>query len=1082
MNPNMTSLRVQFRHSILGVLLTAISVNIGAQTAGSRITDAKSTVDESPLELSPFTVTSNRMGYYEANTMSGTRFNTKLEDLGSSITIMTKEQMADFAMLDTNDIFLYAGNTEGTGTFTDYQIDRNGSVVDNSQLNPARANRIRGIGAANISLGNYEMSGRVPVDPIAIDAVEISRGPNANVFGLGNSAGTLNMVPSSANLARNRVQASFRVDQEGGHRSTLDVNRVLLAGRLALRGSVVFQRDEFTRKPSGTDTLRLNGMLKYQPFQKTTISAAYTHYRLEGNRPNNTTPRDAISYWLANGAPTWDPVTYTVKVNGIPAGTYPSNTGLPNTLTNTGGIDTHTNFFIAPGLPLFLSVGQTSSISPASPNQSVRLMASSFAPVRSGQSLFSTVPAVSSKAIYDYDRINLAAVNRIDDEAAIATISVEQRVFRTDRQSLDLQAGWLNEKVDAYARNIIGIAGDAGTSAYLHIDVNERNVDGSPNPYFLRPYLSIKEPRTTFSPLNWNTYRFQAAYGLDFAKDKSWLNWLGSHQLSGYREYKERVTRNYSYRDIITSYPSWISQTSIPASQGRAPVGPNAAKGYFRYYVGDSTGSNVDFAPQQFGYGNYQLLQGNGITNAFVRENVTIGEAATPDVSGGVQNSRVILKTMGAVLQSRFWGDRIVTTFGVREDEVFTKFGVDPVMTGNNLGFDYSAMDRFAGNWALNRGRTTQEGIVVRPFRWLSLHANRSDSFLPGTPAQTVLRTSIPDPSGKGWDAGFTLTFYDGKLVIRANRYSNKQINAQDGQTGTLATRALRIDFTRPEADPFSLQTVATAWINQLNPGISQTALDAELARVMGYTKDDIASFYSLPVRDTNDIEAKGHEVEIHYNPSANLTVQLALTETQTIDSNLSPNLPAYIAQRITHWESVIDPRTGLKWFDTNYGGSRTARQYLTNNVQAPLALAQVLEGKARSQLGRYGARLAFNYQLAGLFGNTGVLGRMNLGGAVRYQDRQVIGYFGKQQLPAAITEYDPDRPITNAAEVGIDLFVGYRTTLYRDKIRATFQLNARNLTEGGGLRAIGAFPDGTPNAYRIVQPRQFLLSASFEL
>jgi len=59
--------------------------------------------------------------------MSGTRFNSKIEDLGSSITVITKEQMTDFAMLDINDIFLYTASTEGTGTYTDFTIDRNGS-------------------------------------------------------------------------------------------------------------------------------------------------------------------------------------------------------------------------------------------------------------------------------------------------------------------------------------------------------------------------------------------------------------------------------------------------------------------------------------------------------------------------------------------------------------------------------------------------------------------------------------------------------------------------------------------------------------------------------------------------------------------------------------------------------------------------------------------------------------------------------------------------------------------------------------------------------------------------------------------
>jgi hypothetical protein len=68
--------------------------------------------DEDIISLSPFEVISDNKGYYGANTMSGTRFNTKLEDLASSITVMTKEQMSDFAMLDINDVFLYDAPTK----------------------------------------------------------------------------------------------------------------------------------------------------------------------------------------------------------------------------------------------------------------------------------------------------------------------------------------------------------------------------------------------------------------------------------------------------------------------------------------------------------------------------------------------------------------------------------------------------------------------------------------------------------------------------------------------------------------------------------------------------------------------------------------------------------------------------------------------------------------------------------------------------------------------------------------------------------------------------------------------------------
>ena len=40
--------------------------------------------------------------------------------------------------------------------------------------------------------------GDLGLDPLNIDAVEISRGPNSSIFGIGNSSGTVNSVPASA--------------------------------------------------------------------------------------------------------------------------------------------------------------------------------------------------------------------------------------------------------------------------------------------------------------------------------------------------------------------------------------------------------------------------------------------------------------------------------------------------------------------------------------------------------------------------------------------------------------------------------------------------------------------------------------------------------------------------------------------------------------------------------------------------------------------------------------------------------------------------------------------------------------------
>jgi len=204
-------LHTPFRYALVSFCLTSLAAAQSAPAAPKAGATA-----ENPVQLSPFEVVDDTNGYFSGNTMSGTRLNSKLEDVGAAITVMTKEQMSDFAMLDINDIFTYAVSTEGSGEYTDFAVNNNGHVADNIQNNPRGANRMRGIGSANISMGNIGLSGLTPVDPLNIAGVEISRGPNANVFGLGSPGGTLNMIPATANLTKNKTQTTTWADSLGG--------------------------------------------------------------------------------------------------------------------------------------------------------------------------------------------------------------------------------------------------------------------------------------------------------------------------------------------------------------------------------------------------------------------------------------------------------------------------------------------------------------------------------------------------------------------------------------------------------------------------------------------------------------------------------------------------------------------------------------------------------------------------------------------------------------------------------------------------------------------------------------------------
>ena len=100
----------------------------------------------------------------------------------------------------------------------------------------------------------------------------------------------------------------------------------------------------------------------------------------------------------------------------------------------------------------------------------------------------------------------------------------------------------------------------------------------------------------------------------------------------------------------------------------------------------------------------------------------------------------------------------------------------------------------------------------------------------------------------------------------------------------------------------------------------------------------------------------------------------------------------------------------------------------------------------------------------------------------MRWEDKAGIGYYGVQPSPASITGLDPNRPIYDKAHYYVDAFVCYRLQLFANKVGATLQLNARNLGENGRLQPVGAFPNGTPLAYRIVDPALYTLQVKLDL
>ena len=1104
---------------------------------------------EEVVVLSPFEVVADTTGYFQANTMSGTRMNSKIEDLGQSITVMTKQQMADFAMLDVNDVFDYMASTEGTGSYSDFALDRTGAVTDNVQISPNTANRVRGIGSANLAFNNIATTGRVPVDPLWMDSLELSRGPNANIFGLGQASGTVNQVPATANLYRDFAQLAVRGDSYDGWRASLDVNRVFFKEKLALRASYANQHTGFVRKPSGEDARRLSVQLKAQPFKNTTLSFSWYNYKNNSVRPNFTTPRDYITGWIAAGKPAWNPVTRLITIDGVTygqglvAGSTTPITSLPSYFVNN---ESRSIFRIgAEGEDPYWSMPQvTNAATPAAGGvgNNIRLIntgpSSSF--FGSAQPLFASTPPLSDKSVYDWENINLMGNNKSWDDVDIYLAQLDQIFLYTQRQTLAGQITFMREDVKRIENLPFGPASVNSTVGDIRVDPNLLNLDGSPNPYFGRPYARTTEPFMRDRPQRWDTVRAQAVYRLDFTQNDGWSKWLGTQQLLGYYEYKDKQNRHYAYRHTATNRDhAWLqaqADAGIPlanrtASGNNYPASNNFMRVFEQYYLGDTPGGGIEYAPSFFPEGaSLPFVWGN--TGNFRYDQSTIGWTPSPDGSGGNASAQTLVKTLGGVLQSSFLNDRLVTTFGLREDKVFDRNAPFSTLTPDLRAFDFAESNKWNEGWRTAQGQTKSASVVVRPFReiqslkahatggsgigkflaeaisGLSLTYNKSDNFIASGPAVDLFLNPLPNQTGKSTDVGFWMTMLDGKLSIRYTHFKTNQLSFRDGDINTIAQRVLRADGLNAN-DAWNLLDRSTEWITELNPTWTTEQVQAEVSSTMGLTQEQIdglqAAIASGTLAAPQDVISEGDELEINYNPTRAWTVSASVTKTESINQNAGSTIEEWINLRMPIWTTVEDPRftqaspgganipvgaTGhLLWREIrgsdftsyNYNGTNSAATNFVTFVEGPLAVYRQLEGRPRPQVRKYSAKFNTKYDLSG-FSDNKILKNMSVGGSVRWIDKAAIGFYGVQSLPSKITELDTNKPIYSPAETFVDLFVTYRTSLFSDKVRASFQLNVRNVGEsGGGLQATKAFPDGTALAYRIIDPRQFILSATFD-
>jgi hypothetical protein len=1129
------------RLTLRALLLVSAAVFIAPRLSAQ--TPPLSTDSDEPVQLSPFEVNTTRdRGYHASSSLSGTRLNTDLRDLASSVTVVTKTQLIDTAALDINDIFLHEANTEGMFQYTDFVQDRS-FYNETTTLAPQSANRIRGVGRANTLRDGFAMSNLLPIDTYNLESVEISRGPNANIFGLGDASGAVNINVIRADLRRQISQFQLRGDSVGGWRTQLDLNRSLLKDKLAVRVAAVHDDKGFERKPASESINRLTGAVTYKPFQKTTITGKYEAYSNHYNRANTTLPRDNFTEWMNNGRPVWNPTFGTTggwrPFNGttytgvsaanesaqLPLGFVVNNTGFwgsPSAYVVNGQIERYefnraNNNTTTPGIGSEWRYVQTGDIYRRGGN------VLGYAPLILFQS-----PSISDRSQYDYESINFLATNYGNDKADLYEVVVEQEFFRTQRHALNAQVGYYREEISTADHNFISRTD--GATPYITIDVNEFYIDGTPNPYYLRPYIGANQPRITFRDEVNEHYRANLAYELDLRKESGALRWLGYHRLLGYGEYRESYGRNTFGGDRnVTDYP-WSSVNDLSS----LPLRGNTYRLYPRFYVGGDVtqpGPIIDYAPLPI-----QNLSGAHPFTWYGSNRAKFTEQANYEglVTGGNANLREI-RSQGVVWQGFFWDNKIVPTFGIREDRQRERASrnlnannpatnptstIDPATRRHNL----AALKEYPGDWIENSGKTKTAGIVIHPLPWLSMHYNVSDSFKPEPVRYDIHLNQVPNPTGKGTDYGVTFNLFDGKFVAKLNHYDLEEKNSRSGATsGAFAARTFRFFFDADtdltynnvtgrfdnSDDPWDLEQQGAQWYISANPTATPEQAIAQ-ARQTYLQPFGFDSAYIERVRDiglgnfaeVNTVESKGYELELSYNPTRYWTMKVTAAQQEAIDSELSNNISTFFETHLPALKAITIPSVpytntpgqpaagtaNQKWWTSGAlspTSTATPQNFYFQNILTTLRQAAANEGKPRPQTREYRFSANTNYQFAG-FTDKPALKNLSIGGSVRWEDKASVGYYGlpstDPDVKGAIVEYDTARPIYDKAHFSLDLLVSYRLRLFSDKVNCKLQLNIQNALEDGRLQPFVYNPDGTAWNYRIIDPRRFVLTATFDL
>ena len=259
-------------------------------------------------------------GYQATETLAGTRIRSDLKDVGAAITVVTEAFLRDVGATDNTTLLQYTPSAEVAGTRSTYTGAGNSQSISENLTDPSSNTRIRGLSTADNTRDFFVSD--IPWDSFNVDRIDVQRGANSMLFGLGKPAGIVNASVRGADF-RNRVQFQNRVGSYGSMRNSIDVNQVMIPKQLALRVSGLWDQENFRQKPAFEDDSRIYAALRWDPqlFKnkslRTSFKAKVESGKIDANRPRTVTPNENISPFFRPSA-----VSTSNPWGGLAKGTF----------------------------------------------------------------------------------------------------------------------------------------------------------------------------------------------------------------------------------------------------------------------------------------------------------------------------------------------------------------------------------------------------------------------------------------------------------------------------------------------------------------------------------------------------------------------------------------------------------------------------------------------------------------------------------------------------------------------------------------------------------------------------------------